>query len=450
MPDHHGLAEIARPVGVRAEEVLHCKLLIVEDDLITRAVLVKLLKKEGFEYIEEAENGQEAMVRVKSFRPDLVIADIKMPVMDGFELCRTIRHDPDPDIARTPILIQTALKHMKDKARVFEAGATDYVAKPIDPGEVAARCIVHLEREIILRRLHRFNTNLARERSPQLPADAGDREEEFWSLKRLSATVAALLDEIERGHTELKHAMQRMEQADQLKIEFLNNVTRELKVPVRSIIESAQLAAGDCDRGKITAIKRHTADIYTHGHRLEVLIGDLLDFSQLETGNITTRIECHAVREVLDRAIAFLHRHADNKRLSIVIEASAAPTYVMVDATRIEQVFITLIRNAIQFSPPAGRIVCRIAPARMSMSETHDIAVDAVMISIEDEGPGIAKFKLEELFDPFVQGRGIYEGTGLGLAICRRLLRLFHGTIDAGNGVRGGGRFDVTLPLAQD
>ncbi len=450
MERQQALAELPLAPGIGAEEVLESRILLVEDDMLTRTILAKLLRVEGFTHILEAENGEEGLEKVRSFRPDLIIADIKMPKMDGFEMCRAIRHDPDPAISRTPILVQTALKQMKDKARIFEMGATDYVTKPIDPAEITARCIVHLEREIIIRRLRKVNEQLARERSPTLPALPEEKEAEFWSFKRLSSTVNALLDEIERGHAELTHAMQRMGEADAMKIEFLSNVTRELKIPIQGIIESAQLGAADCDRGKLAGVKRHVGDVFTYGQRLEVLVGDLLDFSQLETGDIALALAPHSVAALIERANAFLRRQTEARRLSVRLEQPADAVYVRVDAARMEQVLITLLHNAIRFSPPAGGITWRVIPGAMDVSPTHGVSLPAVRILIEDEGPGLAHYKMEELFDPFVQGHGILQGVGLGLAIARRLLRTFHGTISASNNDKGGARFEIMLPLADD
>ena len=443
------LAEIPLAAGIGAEQVLASRILLVEDDPLTRTILVKLLQMEGFRDIIEAENGAEGLRAVKSQRPDLIIADIKMPVMDGFDMCRAIRQDSDPAIARTPILVQTALRQMKDKARIFEAGATDYVTKPIDPAEIAARCVVHLEREIIIRRLKKFNENLARERDPKLPATAEDRDGEFWSFKRLSTTVNILLDEIERGQAEITFTMQRMEQADRMKIEFLSNVTRELRVPIQGVMESAQLSASDCDRGKLSAVKRHMEDIYMHGQRLEVLVGDLLDFSQLETGDMGFHVERVSLHRVIERAIAFTRRTADARQVSARLEDVMEPAYAMVDAARMEQVLITLMQNAIRFSPPGGSITWRMIPTEMLVSAAHAMHVPAMALLIEDEGPGIAPSAMEDLFDPFAQRRGIMQGVGLGLAIARRIVRMFHGTIIASNHDRGGARFTVTLPLAE-
>jgi sigma-B regulation protein RsbU (phosphoserine phosphatase) len=144
-------------------DILNSKILIIEDDYLGRVVLREIFRRQGFIHIEEAENGIEGLTKIQSFRPDLVILDIIMPEMGGMECCKLIRQNSNPQIANVPILVQTALARITDKARMFEVGASDYITKPIDPHEITARAIVHLEREIMTRHLREYNARMAQE-----------------------------------------------------------------------------------------------------------------------------------------------------------------------------------------------------------------------------------------------------------------------------------------------
>lgn len=144
-------------------DILNSKILIVEDDYLGLVVLQEIFKKQGFTKIEEAENGRNALEKIQLYKPDIVIMDVIMPEMDGIECCKRIRANPDPEIANVPILVQTALSKSSDKADLFEAGATDYITKPIDSHELVARCVVHLERELLSRRLRDFNARITAE-----------------------------------------------------------------------------------------------------------------------------------------------------------------------------------------------------------------------------------------------------------------------------------------------
>lgn len=145
------------------EDVLNAKILIVEDDFLGRVVIKEIFKKQGFINVEEAENGKEALEKIPVFIPDIIILDVLMPKMDGVECCKQIRANPDPKISSTPIIFQTALDGLADKARFFEAGATDYLTKPIDPHEITARTLVHLEKEVMTRHLRDYKTRVSRE-----------------------------------------------------------------------------------------------------------------------------------------------------------------------------------------------------------------------------------------------------------------------------------------------
>lgn len=145
------------------QELLDCKILIIEDDFIGRAMLVQVFKRHGFRFIEEAEDGVKGLEKLQECKPSLVLTDIQMPEMDGFEFCRRARNNSDPEIANVPILVQTALADKKDKAEIFSVGASDYVSKPIDQQEIIARACVHLEREIMTRQLRDFSTRVKQE-----------------------------------------------------------------------------------------------------------------------------------------------------------------------------------------------------------------------------------------------------------------------------------------------
>lgn len=123
-------------------------ILLVDDMEFNLLILKEILASYGFANVELAKNGKEALEKTRDLKPDLVILDLIMPEMDGFEYCQTIRSDPDQQ--RLPILVQTALTVPEQRKKAFAAGATDFVAKPIDADEIIARSLVHLERQKLL------------------------------------------------------------------------------------------------------------------------------------------------------------------------------------------------------------------------------------------------------------------------------------------------------------
>lgn len=209
------------------QELNHSKVLIVEDDFIGRTTLVQIFRKNGFTSIEEAENGKIGLEKLKKHKPDLVVTDMQMPEMDGFEFCRLVRSDSDISISNVPILVQTALSESNEKTKNFNAGASDYINKPVDPQEMIARVKVHLEREMMTRALRDFNTRVSQEletaKSTQrilIPGADSIKEVElryhlrirqcmeacselggdFWSMKQLSAHELAIFTVDFSGH----------------------------------------------------------------------------------------------------------------------------------------------------------------------------------------------------------------------------------------------------------
>ncbi|MBY6260548.1 response regulator [Azospirillum sp. 412522] len=132
------------------------RVLIVDDNRINRHLLLALLERGGITLIEQAEDGQDALTRMERFKPDLVLLDLMMPQMDGFEMCRRLR--ADPRWKSLPVLVQSSLNRAEDRARAFAAGATDYVAKPINAEELLARVGIHLRKRAMLRDLERYHS----------------------------------------------------------------------------------------------------------------------------------------------------------------------------------------------------------------------------------------------------------------------------------------------------
>lgn len=133
-----------------------CRVLVVDDNRVNRHLLLALLERGGFRTVDSAEDGADALARLDSFRPDLILLDLMMPRMDGFEMCRRLR--ADPAWAHLPVLVQSSLNRAEDRAKAFAAGATDYVTKPLNALELLARVRIHLQNQALLRDLTLFRS----------------------------------------------------------------------------------------------------------------------------------------------------------------------------------------------------------------------------------------------------------------------------------------------------
>ena len=143
----NGLPEVP---GLEAARVL-----VVDDNRVNRHLLQALLERGGVSHIDMAEDGNDALARLDGFRPDLILLDLMMPNLDGFEMCRRLRKIPAwKDL---PVLVQSSLNRAEDRAKAFAAGATDYVTKPINAVELLARVRIHLQNRALLHDLQRFH-----------------------------------------------------------------------------------------------------------------------------------------------------------------------------------------------------------------------------------------------------------------------------------------------------
>lgn len=129
--------------------------LVVDDNRVNRHLLTALLERAGIGQIEHAADGREALEKLESFAADLILLDLMMPTMDGFEMCRLLRGDPR--WADVPVLVQSSLNRAEDRSRAFAVGATDYVSKPLNAAELIARARIHIENRALLRELHDYH-----------------------------------------------------------------------------------------------------------------------------------------------------------------------------------------------------------------------------------------------------------------------------------------------------
>lgn len=138
-----------------------CSILVVDDNAFNREILELFLHGAGWKNLTHAENGQIALDKLQSAKPDVVLLDLSMPVMDGFEFCEKLRAMPEYE--DLPVIVQTAMTSLDDRRRAFAAGATDFITKPVFKEELIARTRIHLENRLMLRNLQRFFTRVSAE-----------------------------------------------------------------------------------------------------------------------------------------------------------------------------------------------------------------------------------------------------------------------------------------------
>lgn len=396
----------------RTREVI----LIIDDNATNIGVIVDSLKGYGFETIV-ARNGSMGIQRAKYAHPDLILLDVLMPDMDGFETCRQLKADDDTrDI---PVIFITALSSAEDKVKGFGLGGVDYITKPLQHEEVIARVRTHLK----------------------IQAQHKQLQQQAIELQQAK---------------DLAESAQRIaEKANQAKSIFLASMSHELRTPLNAILGFTQLLARYPDLAPTQ--QDYLALIKRSGEHLLNLINQVLDLSKIEAGKITLNEECMDLHELLEDVVSLFQLRAQEKSIDLVFHRDpGVPQYVWGDHIKLRQILINLLSNAVKFTNH-GSVTLHVAdanaetiPAEESPSQHEPSQIKNLTFEIIDTGPGMTPEELQSLFEPFVQteiGRHASEGTGLGLPISRRFVQLMGSDIVVNSRPNQGSNFQFTLAV---
>ncbi|MBS0659554.1 MAG: response regulator [Verrucomicrobia bacterium] len=369
---------------------------LLVDDLEENLVsLEALLRREGLVLLK-ARSGVEALELLLKHEVALALLDVQMPGMDGFELAEMMRGTERT--RRVPIIFLTAgAADYRRRFRGYEAGAVDFLQKPIEPD--------------ILR----------------------TKTEVFFELFRQRQQLA-------RQHEELKVYARALEQADRRKDEFLAVLAHELRTPLTPIrygLDLIRLQPQEPVRPELPTMMDRQL---TH---LVRLIDDLLDVSRISQGKIELKRQPITVQTVVHAAVESSRPLIEAGRHELTLELPEAPLWVLADLTRLAQVLSNLLNNAAKYTPPTGHI-------RLAARAEDGQAV----IEVADNGIGIEAEMLPRVFDLFTQVEGgatrSRGGLGIGLALARQLVELHEGRLSVKSPGRSrGSTFTTRLPLQQ-
>jgi signal transduction histidine kinase len=413
--------------------VARSRVLLVDDNPANRFAVGFWLREAGFEVLEAASGG-EALARMDE-QPDLVVLDVRLPDIMGFEVLRRIR--TRPDAAGLPVLhLSASFTTGEYRAQGLDAGADGYLTHPVEPREFVAT----------VRALLRVR------------AAEAERERLLAAERSARAEAEAARAEAEGARAEAELARQRAEEANAAKSQFLANMSHELRTPLNAISGYVQLLEMGL-HGPVTGEQRRALGRVDHAQRrLLGLINDVLNYARLEGGRVEYDIEALDVRAVVAEVAPLVEPQLAAKGVALEVRLPASPCVVWADREKLGQVLVNLLSNAAKFTEarhPAtgapGRVTVEVAARR---GEAGGGPADSVFLRVADTGRGVPRDKQDAIFEPFVQVQTGYtrggEGTGLGLAISRDLARGMGGDLRVRSAPGEGAAFTVTLRRAAD
>jgi signal transduction histidine kinase len=417
-------------------------ILLVDDHEENLVALEAILTEPGYNLVR-AGSGRAALREVLSRDFALILLDVAMPDLDGYETAELIR---GRDRCReTPIIFLTA--NYRSDSHVFRGysvGAVDYLFKPFTPEILRSKVAVFVElyqkREALKRQteaLLRAQNELeerVRARTLELAAANESLRAEVEERRRVEAERLVLLQR-EQAAREEAEAVNRM------KDEFLATLSHELRTPLNAILGWSHLLSSG--RADAAMLERALSVIRNNAMAQSQLIEDILDVSRIIGGKLRLNIGRVQVREVIEAVLDSVAPAAEAKAIVIVRDMEEVDP-ISGDGDRLQQVIWNLLSNAVKFTPRDGRVTVRLRRDG-----------DEVLVTVEDTGIGITPDFLPYVFDRFSQADGSatrrHGGLGLGMAIVRYLVELHGGTVRAASdGENRGATFTLHLPARVD
>jgi signal transduction histidine kinase len=392
--------------------------ILIVDDNDTNLIAIEAALAQLGRNLVLARSGVEALGRLLEQDFALIILDVAMPGMDGFETARLVRSRSRS--RTTPIIFITGMSWQdEDILRGYQLGAFDFMLKPIRPEVLRAKATVFIDLQERTRELHEKGLEL---RAAQERAHSRDLE---MQRKRFETEVLA-------------QQMKQMAEADRKKDEFLAILAHELRNPLQPLQTAIEIMAHEHQKPVPERVRNI---IKRQVHHIGRLVDDLLDVARFQTGKLQLRREPIALEGVVDEAATNAKAAIESRKHSLEIVGDGSSPTVFGDSTRLTQILSNLLSNAIKYTESGGKI---------TVSWGTD--GDSAFVRVSDSGRGIEQALLPRVFDMFVQERVTGDGSGglgLGLGLVKRLVELHQGTVHAlSDGLGKGATFEVKLPLA--
>ena len=431
------------------------EILIVEDSPTQAERLRRLIQSLHYN-ARVAANGQLALAAIRERKPHLVLSDIVMPEMNGYDLCRAIKSDPT--LRDIPVILVTSLNDPKDIIRGIECGADNFIRKPYAEDYLLNR-ISHMLMNQKLRKNQNVEIGIALylgdqkhfinaerqqildllistyEQAVQVNGELQARERQVIELNMRLAHHAAELETINR---EIALKNLELAEASRMKSAFIANMSHELRTPLNGILGFSELLLEQLQQQP--GLAGHAHAIRVSGRQLLSLVEATMELSALEGGQLRLKSAPEPLSGVLAQALAPFRQRAADQGIALAWSATAdTPSHIVCDRPRLVRLLAILLDNALHFTP-AGRIDVRVARQDGQLR-----------IAVCDTGVGIAQAHQASIFEKFSQADDApsraHGGAGLGLAIASHLAVLMGGSIMVVSAPGQGAVFSLCLPL---
>jgi signal transduction histidine kinase len=403
------------------------KILLVDDRAENLLALEAILEPLG-QLLIRANSGPEALKKVLETEFAVILLDVQMPVMNGFEVAEIIK---SRERSRTiPIIFLSAIS--KEDAYVFKGysmGAVDYVFKPFNPDVLRSKVAVFVDLYLKQREIQRQGDLLRESQKRELELE--HRTSLLEAEARSAAKLSQMNDELHRRQVALEQAMGARNR-------FYASMSHELRTPINAVIGYSTLML-DNIYGPLNAKQKEGLQrtLKAARHLLE-LVNDVLDLSKIEAGKIELSLQPVMLPALIEDLFVTVRPLADEYGSTLSLAMDGEAFNIVSDPRRVRQILLNLLSNAIKFGE--GK------PIELTCRQNENGGAE---IEVVDHGVGIAKEDIARIFEEFVQvSESKQPGTGLGLPISRRLAQLLDGSLTVCSTPGEGSTFRLTLPAS--
>ena len=381
------------------------KILIVDDNPKNRAICEEIFE-EDFDLVH-AEDGTSALRLARERHPDVVLLDVMMPGVNGYEVCQRMK--ADPDIGHIPVIIVSAKGQTNEIIEGFDSRADDYIVKPFVNSELRAR----------VRAILRLK----------------DAQEELQQANR----------KLHEHTRQLEEANERLKELDRIKAGFTAMLVHDLRSPLSVVQVTLQMLESDslvAQSEYQTLIRESLASC----NDLFELTSDLMEIFRSESTTMVLSLTRMSLQKLVEEACRQATVLAKKKDITIDLSLPGEPALIRADSYKLQRALTNLLSNAVKFTPRGGTIGLHVTI--LESSGSVDVSPD-VLIEVIDSGDGIPPHDLPFIFDPYYQAntQNSGMGSGLGLAIVKRIVAAHSGEVSVKSKLGQGSRFSIRLPL---